>query len=407
MKVLHINTYDRGGAAHSAIRLHLGLLGQGIKSKMLFLKKSQSTVPNSFYFEPSYLRTFLYKSNIKKRKSIINAEQIKDRDLSYEGFTLEGTDFEELSSHYLIEEADVINLHWVSGFVDYPTFFKKIRKPIFWTLHDMNPFTGGCHYSWHCDLYQKGCNSCFQLPPQKKNIVAKKCLEGKIKSLSDIQEIKIVTPSKWLSECSKKSMLFHSLEHFVIPYGLDTEEFKFIENSREKLGLPKEKVVFLFVSQFIQNIRKGYNLILETEHLIREEMDIVICTVGEKSGNKNWFEFGTTVDKEILSTLYSAADAFILPSFEDNFPNTVLEAICCGTPVVALNTGGIPDMVVDGFNGVISLSKTSRGLVDAMRRFIKNRENFDRTAIRKDAIERFDLSIQAKSYVQLYRGYVS
>ena len=108
-----------------------------------------------------------------------------------------------------------------------------------------------------------------------------------------------------------------------------------------------------------------------------------------------------------MSLAFSASDAFIIPSLMDNLPNTVLESLMCGTPVIGFPVGGIPDMVIDGENGILAKEISVQALQEAMCLFFETSDGFDINKIRKDAINRYDLSIQAKKYIRLFKDIVS
>jgi hypothetical protein len=160
MKILLVNTYDNGGAANACIRLHQGLLNQGVASKLLLLHKTKD-IEKSYLFKKNpetnnRSRSYYFKRIQHKIAKKWNFTFLKPR-LSKEEvfFKKRAAGLELFSSPYskyditnspLYQEADIINLHWVAGFLDYESFFKKNKKPVIWTLHDMHPFTGGEHY---------------------------------------------------------------------------------------------------------------------------------------------------------------------------------------------------------------------------------------------------------------------
>jgi len=413
MKVLHVSTYDKGGAARAAIRLHQGLLEIGINSGFLFLNKSNCLIPNSqqFLLSENKITVKLKNKAIRLLKEFhlykdIKAQLLKSRPDGFESFSFSDTLY-DITRHPLYKEADIINIHWASDFLDYSSFFKENKKKIIWTLHDMNPFTGGCHYSGVCDGFKSNCNNCPQLHP-KDNAFSKRALNSKMKVVNVMTNLTIVAPSTWLFNQSKQSSLFKNLRHLKIPYGLDKNKYKTLDKrfSRELLGLPLNKKIVLFVADSISNKRKGYEILLGAFKQLENRSDVVLCSLGDRNieGNKssNLFELGSIYNDELMCAAYSAADVFVIPSLEDNLPNTVLESLMCGTPVIGFPVGGIVDMIEHGINGYLTNDVSRHGLVDAIQIFLTNNIVADCNTIRNNTIAKYDLLIQAESYKMLY-----
>jgi glycosyltransferase involved in cell wall biosynthesis len=408
MKILHISTYEKGGAAKAAIRLHLGLLKLGFDSHILFLIKSNESThtPKSYYFPQklSLYKRIIYKLRLKQSINSQNQKKTIKWKSEYEGFSLARTDF-KIYAHPLFKEANIINLHWVAKFLDYPTFFKNSRgKKLVWTLHDMNAFTGGCHYAWNCHKFQTSCESCPQFKEELDT--AKASLLTKQEALLNVN-LNIVTPSNWLYLQSKQSLLFSGYETRVIPYGIDSSVFKIYKKNylRGKYNIPKNRKIILFVSQMVKNKRKGISYLYEAIEKLGISNDVVLCIVGESRDiefSVESLKLGTIDDERLMAKIYASADLFVIPSLQDNLPNTVLESLMCGTPVIGFNTGGIKDMIEDGKNGVLCDSETSNSLKVAIEAFLKNKIQLSRGEIRKSAVDKYSLEKQAKAYAKLY-----
>ena len=406
MKILHINTFDSGGAANSAIRLHKGLLELGMDSKMLFLNRSDAIIPFSAYYltkAQNLLMKGLYKCKLyptiaKRTEKIINKKKI-----SGEIFSFAWSDF-DITTHPFYLEADIINLHWVAGFLDYKSFFRKNKKPVVWTLHDQYAFTGTCHYSGSCHKFESNCIDC---PLVKSNKVAQS-LQYKIKALTNFNNLVIVSPSKWLHELSMRSILFKQYKHFHIPYGLDTNIFKPHNYlfAREVFSIPENKKVFLFVCDDLNNKRKGFSLLLDALSKVNND-NVLFYAVGYAGKTiPSVLTQGKVKDERLLALLYSAADAFILPSLEDNLPNTMLESLACGTPVIAFPHGGIPDLIEHNENGLIAEGSV-KGLFNSINRILNNEITFDHKKISEDIKHNFSLVNQAQKYIGLYNTILS
>jgi len=273
----------------------------------------------------------------------------------------------------------------------------------------MNPFTGGCHYSGNCKKFENNCTNCPQLLNTLDPNYSNKILKTKTEAITSQCNLTIASPSNWLLEQSKKSILFNRYPHINIPYGLDASIFlpRDQQFSRELLGLPMDKKIILFVADLISNKRKGYKYLMSAIQQLGNNEDFILCTVGsssfDKTGRANVAELGSIGDERLMSAAYSAADLFVIPSIEDNLPNTVLESLMCGTPVVGFPIGGIVDMIEDGKNGYICEDISSGALAVNIQKLLNNMSNFNRKKIRNEAVKKYSLSIQAKSYIDLYK----
>lgn len=417
IKVLHINTYDTGGAANSCIRLHMGLLESGVSSNLL-LKHKVRTIPHSHLFIPKYsfsnrisskLKRIAKELNIRKLETTsTGTEFIKSRPKGLELFSYPNAETTIYQSK-LYHDCDIVNLHWVSGFLDWPSFFKNNKKPVVWTLHDQNPFLGGEHYS---ERYLGMNVDGKPIPRRLTNSEINeeiKLLDIKRKALQGIQNLHIVSPSAWLLESSKKSELFGKFPHYLIPYGYPINIFKPYNKDfcREVLGIPKDKRVLLFVADRLDNERKGYRYLQRALETLPESIrtDIILCAIGNKTdaiAMNHIIELGKFEDERMMAMAYSAADAFIIPSLEDNLPNTMIESMLCGTPVIGFNTGGIPNAIEDKVTGYLCPEISTKSLYETIERLLANPEIFDCENISKVSKKKYALEMQAEKYIKLY-----
>ena len=403
MKVVHILTYDVGGAANAVIRLHNGLLDSGINSSILTSVKTRDDVINLYECESSYKKaTILQKilnriglpQTIEQRNWWV-PKKLMIKDYIKFGKNTGTTLFFSLNSSYrvedhpLVKDADIIHLHWVSGFINFASFFKKIKKPIVWTLHDKGVILGGFH---------------LLLDYDKSSSVWKKKSEFYQRKKSEYvlcnNNISIVSPSKSLLDFSKQSYLSR-YPHYQIVYGIDTDQFSDIRVERGN------KTTFLVVADgFFPH--KGFDILLDALTLVKRD-DFELIVVG--SINKKLIEtkvnyrfLGKISNISKLVELYNKADAVLIPSREDNLPNVMLESLSCGTPVIATPVGGMLDIIENGVNGILSADLSSQSFANVIIRFLETKNNFDRTSIRKNAVSLFSLERQADSYLKLYRN---
>ncbi len=417
MKILHISTFDKGGAAKAAIRTHTSLLDCNIESNILFLfAQNADSIKNSFVYKNKEIKPSLTNRILNKLKLIQGKSQqeknhklLENKVEGYEMFSFATSDY-DFTHLPVYKDADIIHLHWVANFLDY-RFFKQNKKPIVWTLHDMNPFTGGCHYSMECYKYKKKCSECIQLSGTIDTNNAYYNLKFKKKMLPT-KHIEIVTPSNWLALHSQKSNLFKKYSHTTIPNTLDLTIYTRLnkDDCRQKLNLPLNVPILLFVSENIQNHRKGF------AHLINSIGDLQIpnlqlACVGKFPENIDFMEnlhfLGEIHDERMMAIAYNAADVFILPSEEDNLPNVILESLCTGTPVIAFPNSGAKEIIQNGINGMITDEISSNSLSNAISTFFLSKEKYNNINISTEAHVRFSREKHNNAYLNIYKKLVN
>jgi len=412
MMVLHLNKTDlQGGAARAAYRLHLGLKSISVDSKML--------VDDKISDDPS-VHGLVGKINKIWHRALPFINEIPLKFYNWEGTPFyTGCVGRNIARDELLKLTDVINLHWVSaGFLSIRNISRlaKLGKPIVWTLHDMWAFTGGCHYSGECERYVNFCGSCPQLNSDKDDDITRRIWARKERAYKGLN-LTIVTPSKWLAECVKKSSLLSDVRVEVVPYGLNINIFKPINKStaRNIFNLPENKKIILFGAiRSTSDKRKGFSFLHKAVNYLNEIItnpkDYYLLVFGASHPENNEpFPFevnyaGSFSDDASLALLYSCADVFIAPSLEDNLPNTVIESLACGTPVVAFNVGGMPDMIDHRKNGYLAKYKDVEDLSRGINWILDNEKHRQKLAeaAHDKAIREYLLEVQARRYVELY-----
>lgn len=411
MKISVLNKWDvGGGAARAAWRLCSGLDRQGFDLKY-FVNIQES--------EFSYVHqlNFQNEENPEEDRVQYNCIDSNRTSVSNTYFSYSATDLEDHQID-LILDADIVNLHWIEKFIS-PNTLRKLaasNKPIVWTLHDERPFTGGCHYTNGCqEFIYNGCRNCIQIKEDPQRL-AYSVLSEKIRALSNAN-LTIVTPSRWLGEQAKSSELFRNLRVEVIANSLDTQAFRAMDKglAKQELGIGQDEFVILFGAQNANETRKGFKELLEATYYFCQELSfdelkkVKVMVFGD-GANVKWdfpvslIGLGTiSCDKE-LSKVYSAADIFVIPSREDNLPNTILEAMACGTPVIGFDIGGVGDLVKRGETGYLVPIISAKGLSIAMHRAFLERERIsDMSVICEDFIrQNFTQRIQVEKYHSLF-----
>lgn len=408
MKVLQITTSSKGGAGIAALRLHHALRENGVSSGFLSQDLSidfEGTKVEDSFFE--YKKLSVFQRIIRKVQIVFSPtkaqrvqKEIKAKKavLEYEMLSVPFSSY-QLEKHPLVQEATLLNLHWVGIILDYERFFLALKKPIVWTLHDMNPFLGLFHYRAD-DLKNS------MLLPQ----LDAECRKIKRAAIQNISMGAVITPSNWLLNEALESEVFN---HFSvkrrISNAIDLETFKLQDSTalRKEYGIDPNEFVLLFISDRLANKRKGFDLLLEAlTHL--DETPITVVTIGKgetKSVCKNLkiVPLGRIASPAKMAACYALADLFVLPSREDNLPNVLLESFACGTPAVGFSIGGMKEHIRDDFNGYLAKEISGASLAKAIECVCKNRNSYDRSKIRAFAEDHFNFKKQAKAYTSTYR----
>ena len=362
MKILLINTNYGGGAAIACRRQHQALLANGFDSSLLVLDKINSPSEKNVYSIQEILSEkygFFYFFALKFINQFLNKLPTFFNKKAYINGPFSLFRLDKLN---LYREADIIHFHWVPKIISYKHIFADKQKKFFWTLHDMNPFTGGNHYTSDLDY-----------TPYKK--LLQKNIEKKKQYLKN-NNLTIISPSVWLGKLAKDSEVFKTFEIQVVPNCIDTTIFKPVNKAeaRNNIKIGKiDKKVILFVAENPNDKRKGMHLLLSALNQIKNKSRICVLVIGKHIENTNFdfqvIQLGFINKDNELVNCYSAADFFVIPSIEDNLPNTVVESLACGTPVLGFNIGGIPDMVINNKSGLLADLNNEK-------EFIKNIETF-------------------------------
>ncbi len=405
MKVLHITTSSKGGAGIAALRLHEALrkngVASGFLSNNLTIDFNNVIVEDSFFkynelsvFKKILIKLKKYFFSSERQKTIQYFEFIKEK-LQFEAATLPISSF-RLENHPLVKEADIINLHWIGGILDYPSFFEHCQKPIVWTLHDRNPFQGLFHYK-NDELFNSEIIAEFD----------NKMKQIKATAMQQIKEGAIITPSKWLLADATISIFFPSFIKECIPNSIDLDVFKLQDkiDLRKEYSLASDDFIILFVADNVKNHRKGFDLFIEALSQL-ENIPATIVTIGKGKisavNHLKIISLGGINTADEMAKCYALADVFVLPSLEDNLPNVMLEAFACGIPLIGSPVGGIAEHVKLNLTGVLAEEINSFSLAKAIQTFYETKSNYKSEAIRKYAEDNFSLKKQANAYKKVY-----
>lgn len=409
MKIVLINTdANQGGAAIACSRLNDALNKSGVSAtvfnRSLLSKWNDKRIFFHFLIEKFIFLFFQASKQVQFKFSIpflgINIANRKE-----------------------LKSADVLHLHWINnGFLSLRSLKKisELNKPVVWTLHDMWAFTGGCFHSRACNNFEKDCGNCFYLKRPHQYDLSNRILTTK-KNIFPQLHLHVVACSNWLGEKARRSSLFKNVSVHIIPNPIDVDRFKPIDKklARERSKISQDSFVILFAAASISDDRKGMSYLVEAINkllALKPELKNVIelVVVGNVKNNEQ-FPFpcktnltGYVSDEKVIINYFSASNIFITPSLDENLPNTIMESLSCGTPVVAFKTGGIPDLIDHKINGYLADYKSSDDLMNGILWAYENRlEDQINKNSRNKVLNNYTYEIVAKKYVQVYESIIS
>jgi len=413
VRILHINKCQEGGAAWCAKRIHNALIEQGVESRMLVAdgepcdgiyvankdpQKKFNVIIRSikrvlrktpWYFDKERLDSDFYKRNYS----------LPDPIYIHHPFS----DYTNIAHHPLVEWADVIHLHWVPGFVDYPTFFKEVKKPIVWTLHDKYPLVGIQHY----------CSDFFPIPSHLRWI-DKKCRDIKRNGVSGSGVILVIAISEMMKSLCSQSSVMKSFPCRLIHNGVNVDVFRPYNrnNVRKELYakfgieviLDQDCIIFMFSAYGIWDRNKGLQRAIDAIEKLKLQNKLLLI-VGDNWESKTpcasfpIIETGLVREQTELAKLYSVSNFFLQISYEETFAQTPLESMSCGTPVISTPCSGSQDLI-DESNGVICRGFDEDSIYEGI--CLAMNMVFDSEQIRNQIIKEYNYSKVAKEYMKLY-----
>lgn len=410
MNVLMLNTYDEwGGAAKAAYRLNSGVQSIGIESRLMVQEKSGDAKDVIGTKDPlakfAYgVRTHLGTMPVRfyPNKPIFNFSPAMLPD--------------NLAGEVAAVAPDLLHLHWLgAGFMRIETL-KKFNLPLVWTLHDSWAFTGGCHMPYGCVKYRESCGSCPVLGSCHERDLSRWVWRRK-KNAWQTLNLTLVAPSRWLADSARTSALFCDSRIEVIPNGLDLTLYKPVDKrfARNLLGLSPDKKYILFGAvNSSSDPNKGLQFLLPALQKLSAEgykanSELLVFGSAEpldmpQFGMKAKY-LGSLHEDVTLALLYSAADLFVAPSIQENLPNTIMESMACGTPSVAFNQGGVPELIDHELNGYLARGFEPDDLARGIAWVLENEDRRKELSFQaRDKVEqKFALNMVSRSYAELYK----
>lgn len=381
----------------------------------MVVARKESSDPSVQRFEPSA-------ALVPRLQRFVRTERVRRACRRYAGRGPAGAgSFRDDRNHFgdallpALPDGNLINLHAVAGFIDYWSFFPKVplNRITVWTLHDMEPFTGGCDYDDGCGRFALQCGACPQLDSQEENDLSRQIWSRKKQAMDHVpaERLHLVATSHWMAEQAARSAILKKFPLTMIPNGVDTEVLRPVPGSgslRRSLEIAPDTRILLYVNDGSDECRKNIALLGEALTHSASSDTFIFLSLGHASQPPRagipHRHIGAVSNDGLRAAIYSMADIFVLVSTRGGARHPAREAMACGTPVAAFNAGGICDIVKDGESGccvpggdIPSLANALLAVVDDPMRRAQMKQQ-----ARRQAVEDFSLKEQARRYRQLY-----
>lgn len=413
MNVLIVNTSERiGGAAIAANRLMDALLHQHVDAHLLVRDRQTDRIPVSAVRQTWLLPLkFLWERGLIFLCNGFSTKRLWKVDLANTG-----TDITSLPE---FQRADVVHLHWVNqsflSLSDLGRIFRSGKRVVV-TLHDQWYVTGICHHAQDCLRYEQGCARCPQLGDRHLGPDLAARAYRRKQALYAGARLTFVGCSQWIADTARHSLLTRGQRVVSIPNPIDTTLFRPVDRAaaRQRLGLPPDRPLVLFGSRRVTDPNKGFRYFVEACQMLKErcpDLGVGLVVVGEDSekgcGGLPLDVFPVSyVKKELqMVDIYNAVDAYVTPSLFENLPNTIMEALACGTPCVGFRTGGIPEMIQHGENGYVARYRDAADLAAGIVwTLAPQRHDVLACNARKFALDHYSEERVAREFIKLYQS---
>ena len=403
LRVLHIvGGAISGGAARGALNVSTALRGLGVDSRVVCSDPTRQDLPEgvtsvaadlpgrAMAFARAKIESLPIYAFPKRRSGIFS-------------IGLSGIDWTKRPEY---QEADIIHLHWVNRGMLSIAGLAKLEKPVVWTMRDMWPFTGGCHYALECDRFQTGCGSCPFLGHARENDLSAWVIRRK--EAYFLNDTTYVGVSDWLANCARKSKILagrdiRSITNSINPSFFEREPK---EQARQMLGLPPDRPILVYGAISLDDAYKGAALLEQAKPKI-DVPKLFTCSFGREAtsgGIKADKAFGLISDDTKMRMLFAAADVLAFPSTQDASPKVPAEAIASGTPTVVFDATGPGEIVRHKQTGYAALPYDVDDFAAGIRWLFEDAARLQTIseAAAADARARFDPAIGARRYLELY-----
>lgn len=414
MRVVHVATSAiHGGAGRAARRLHEAMLSEGVDSLLLTGDHPSALASQGVPAAVGMPGGLRLRSRLERARTIGSA---RARGRVFSSGLHRSNHLEGLIRNLA---PDVVNLHWTGAGFFGTRDLASLSAPVVWTMCDMWPITGGCHYPGFCDRYAQACGNCPVLGSQRDRDLSRKGWKAKAIAYEQLPGLALVAKSTWMMRAVENSSLAVRHRLYRIPNGIDTTTWTPLDqrDSRRELGLEIDQPAVAFVADSVLDPRKGFDLTVESVRRMQERtgpMSLLVVGMGDEREIRQRHSLpesiglvilGKVHDTEILKAVYSAADVTLLTSREENLANVALESMACATPVAAFDIGGNADVVLPGVSGWLSPAFDVSDLADRALSLIGKQGARDSS--RQDVVDRFSWGTVVSAYLSVYRTLVA
>lgn len=405
--ICHFSSDDQqGGAAAAAYRLHRALIEAGADS-CLYVREKRSNDLTVRKVPPLVVPSWqdrverLWRRSSPSPSYTFNVDEPPRVDIAW------------LQSQ--LTRPGVLVFHWVDRFLDVPAMARLARHcrgPVLWVLHDLEPLTGGCHYSFECERYRSACGACPQLGSGQERDRSHRTWERKRDLLASLP-LTFLAPTSWGEARLRESRLFRHHRVERIPLPLDSQLFRPCSRrtAREVMRLPEEPVILFFGASYLDDRRKGLDHLKAALRKLKPESSSTLrILIAGEPGNARLDDLpfpvdflGAVRDSLLMALCYQAADFFVCPTLADSGPLMIPEAMLCERPVVAYQMGGAPDWVLHGKTGFLAREADPDALAAAIEAMLLADRDSMGQAARTHALSLHEPTRVAARHLALYQ----
>jgi glycosyltransferase involved in cell wall biosynthesis len=406
--IAHLSAGLRGGANIAGLRLHQALRKRGLDSRFFYGSGDSN--------DPSLIPVFQNRSFFWRNIAAL-AVSWRSRKEAPGGFVTSPRWIRKTPIQAIGKVPRLVNLHWVARWLDLPSFFSSLPRelPVVWTLHDLIPITGGCHYPGECAGFTRTCGNCPQQKRPHRHDATHKFFHVKAHWYKRIN-LHLVGNSEWTtSQIRRSGLAKHAKSVHTIHNGLNVGEYKSVDKlcAQRALGIPHDHFVVGFACADFSEERKGAGLLVEALKILSTQKILLLAFGAGKwppANGVDTMQLGTLHSPRLQCLFYSALDVFATPSRVETFGNTTLEAMACEIPVIAYAAGGLTDVVADRTTGLL---EPEIGSVSGLAQMLQwmwqhpvERQAMGKAA-RNRVVERFTDTLMASRYAKLYEELLS
>ena len=395
--ICHVTFSSLGGAGVVAQRLHEAQLASGSKSRLISM--TRRNIQALAFSQPTLVA-----------EALVDFYGVRRTTQSHL-FSLYRNGTNSVVRKEIASTNELLHFHWTPGVVGHSDIAKyaSSRRGAVWTLHDMWPFTGGCHHARDCDKFEQSCSGCPQVRPLFQQKVARNLVE-KTESLRSGSDLHVVTPSRWLANRVTASKVLESAIVHVIPNPIDCSVFSPGEKriAREHFRISPSALVIGCCAVDLNDPMKNMTALIEGVRrfaAVAEDREIVLLAIGAGKisvAGVTVHITGVMESSAKIAVAYQAMDVFISLSLAENFPLTVAEATATGVPVICSSSGGMPEIVNDGENGrVIAADELLFGVLSELVADPIQMNKMSKVA-RQRALDTFSQEFVVSEYDRVY-----